>query len=339
MVLHACRCPLRKLPTLLATMQRGAIGITAMPDIPIRIAIAGYGKIAADSHIPAIRANPDFDLVAVVSARGAGPDGVPVFVDMDALLASELAVDAISHCNTPTARRETAIAALRAGKHALLEKPPAATATDWTAIAAEHQPGTTLMTGWHSQANAAVEAARAWLADKSIANVELEWREDVGKWHPGQDWIWEEGGFGVFDPGINGLSIATRVFPFALEFQAARLEIPANKAMPIAANLTLRAKEWDGQMDARFDWRETTGECWRISVNTNAGTLTLEDGGTRLLINDVEQLVHGNDEYPTLYRQFAKLIRTGASQVDVAPMELVSAALERGERRPVAAYN
>jgi hypothetical protein len=43
--------------------------------------------------------------------------------------------------------------------------------------------------------------------------VEIVWHEDVRKWHPGQQWIWEPGGFGVFDPGINALSIATRIFP------------------------------------------------------------------------------------------------------------------------------
>jgi D-galactose 1-dehydrogenase len=305
---------------------------------PLRIAIAGYGKIAADSHIPAIYANPDFELVAVVSARGAGPDGIPVFPDMPALLASGLPFDAVSHCNTPTARRDSAIAALQAGKHCLLEKPPAATAADWAAMAAAQRPGKTLMTGWHSQANAAVDAARAWLTDQVIRHVALDWREDVRKWHPGQDWIWEDGGFGVFDPGINGLSIATAVLPFALELQTARLEVPANKAMPIAADLALCAKGWGGQMDARFDWRETTGECWRLAVMTDAGTLVLEDGGTRLIIDGTEQLAHGNDEYPTLYRQFAELIRAGASHVDVTPMTLVNAALERGERRAVAEF-
>ena len=324
-------------------MRRGAIGVLAMshPPIriaPIRVAIAGYGKIAADSHVPALYANADFDLVAVVSARGAGPDGVPVFADMAALLASGVALDAVSHCNTPTARRDTAIAALRAGKHSLLEKPPAATAADWAAIAAEQRGDVTLMTGWHSQANAAVDAARAWLADKTITAATLEWREDVRKWHPDQDWIWEDGGFGVFDPGINGLSIATRVLPFALELQTARLEIPANKAMPIAAQLSLRGQGWGGAMTAHFDWRETAGECWRLAVTTDAGTLALEDGGTRLLIDGTEQLAHGNDEYPTLYRQFAELIRAGASHVDVAPMTLVNAALERGERVMVAAF-
>lgn len=310
-----------------------------MPVNPIRIAIVGYGKIAADSHVPAILANPDFELAAVVSARSVGPSGTPVFADMAALLASGLEVDAISHCNTPTARRETAITALRAGKHSLLEKPPAATLADWDMIAAAQQPGTCLMTGWHSQANAAVAAARSWLVDKRIDAVALEWREDVRKWHPGQEWIWDAGGFGVFDPGINGLSIATQILPFALALDQATLELPANRAMPIATALVLGAAGWHGRMTAQFDWRETTGECWRLAVTTNAGVLELEDGGTRLLIDGIKRLAHGNDEYPTLYRQFADLIATGASHIDVAPLALVTAALERGERRLVEAFN
>lgn len=303
-----------------------------MPIHPIRIALVGFGKIASDSHVPAIRANPDFDLVAVVSARGAGPDGVPVFSDLAALLTAGPGVDAVSHCNTPAARRASAIQSLAAGKHTLVEKPPAPTLADWDAIAAAQRSGSTLMTGWHSQANAAVAAARHWLSDKVIRHVALDWREDVRKWHPGQQWIWVEGGFGVFDPGINGLSIATFILPLALRLVSARLEVPANRAMPIAAQLVLGANDWAGSMEARFDWRETAGECWHITVATDGGTLVLEDGGTRLLIDGTERMVHGNDEYPTLYRRFAALIDAGASAIDIAPLQLVSAAFASGQR-------
>ena len=41
----------------------------------------------------------------------------------------------------------------------------------------------------------------------------VTWKEDVRHWHPGQQWIWEAGGFGVFDPGINALSIVTKIMP------------------------------------------------------------------------------------------------------------------------------
>jgi D-galactose 1-dehydrogenase len=43
--------------------------------------------------------------------------------------------------------------------------------------------------------------------------VNVIWREDVRVWHPGQDWIWQPGGLGVFDPGINALSIITHILP------------------------------------------------------------------------------------------------------------------------------
>lgn len=303
-----------------------------MPPAPISIALIGYGKIAADQHVPAISANPDFELVAVVSGRGAGPPGVPAFTSFDALLASGIAFDATSHCNTPGARRDSAIAALNAGKHCLLEKPPAATMADWEAIAAAQRPGTSLMTGWHSQANAAVTAARDWLADKRITGVALDWCEDVRKWHPGQQWIWDEGGFGVFDPGINGLSIATAILPFQVELAAAKLEIPANRAMPIAARLVGGPAGKPPLLAARFDWRANGDDRWRIVVDSDGGDLVLDGGGTRLFIDGIEQLAHGNDEYPTLYRRFAALITAGQSAIDIAPLALALAALEQGER-------
>ena len=54
--------------------------------------------------------------------------------------------------------------------------------------------------------------------------MEILWHEDVHKWHPGQQWIWEPGGFGVFDPGINAFSIATKIFPGGLFVQSRRPE-------------------------------------------------------------------------------------------------------------------
>ena len=41
--------------------------------------------------------------------------------------------------------------------------------------------------------------------------MRIDWRESVRKWHPGQEWVWEPGGFGVCDPGINAMSIFTEI--------------------------------------------------------------------------------------------------------------------------------
>ena len=64
----------------------------------------------------------------------------------------------------------------------------------------------------------------------------------------------------------------------------------------------------------------------------------LRDGGARLLIDDLEQKLPESDEYPGLYRHFAALIAAGASDCDLAPLELVADAFLIGERREVAAF-
>ncbi len=48
------------------------------------------------------------------------------------------------------------------------------------------------------------------------------------QWHPNQEWIWQAGGLGVFDPGINALSIITHILPRALFITKATLEFPEN---------------------------------------------------------------------------------------------------------------
>ena len=90
----------------------------------------------------------------------------------------------------------------------------------------------TLFTDLLRSAQSAVTAAAEALAGKRIAAMDIRWHEDVRKWHPGQRWIWEPGGFGVFDPGINAFSIATKVFPGALLVSKAELYFPRMHKRP-----------------------------------------------------------------------------------------------------------
>ncbi|HEY6917067.1 MAG TPA: Gfo/Idh/MocA family oxidoreductase, partial [Allosphingosinicella sp.] len=195
--------------------------------MPIRIAIIGYGKIAQDQHLPAITADPRFDLVAVADPRDA-PEGVRRFASHKELIGAMAGqLDAISICTPPSARYGIARDAIAAGLHILLEKPPAATFGEIEHLAiAARKAGRTLFTAWHAQHNAAVAAAAKLLAGKTVRALAIEWFEDVRKWHPGQEWIWAPGGFGIFDPGINALSIATRILPMPLLVRAATLRIP-----------------------------------------------------------------------------------------------------------------
>jgi D-galactose 1-dehydrogenase len=306
---------------------------------PFRIALVGYGKIAIDQHIPAIRANPDFELAAVVSARGEGPQGVPIFRTIDDLPILNLGITAATHCNTPRARLDTALATIGWPLHTMLEKPPTATLTEWQLVEAATQPHQTCtMTAWHSRANEAVLAAMSWLGDKSIKRMHIDWHEDVRKWHPGQDWIWDAGGFGVFDPGINALSIITAILPFTPYVTRARLFIPSNRPMPIAAELDFAARGWGGRMTASFDWRTTGDERWRITIDTDAGQMVLDEGGRHLLVDGQTLLRHGDAEYPALYAEFARLITGTRKLLDAAPLRLVADAFLLGQRHSVAPF-
>ena len=92
-----------------------------------KVAIIGLGKIAHDQHIPVIAANPRFSLVAVTSQRGLTVGKLPTFPTPAEMYAAIPDIDAVAICTPPQVRFDTARAALAAGKHVMLEKPPAAT--------------------------------------------------------------------------------------------------------------------------------------------------------------------------------------------------------------------
>ncbi|MFL9842387.1 Gfo/Idh/MocA family oxidoreductase [Sphingomonas sp. ST-64] len=294
---------------------------------PIRLALIGLGKIAHDQHLPAIANDPAFELVATVSRHGEAIGSLPFFATIDALAESGIAVDAVALCTPPQVRRALAATAIDRGWHVFLEKPPAASLVEASALRAlAAAKGVSLFASWHSRHAAGVEPARAWLAERMLRDATITWAEDVRHWHPGQDWIFEPGGFGVFDPAINALSIATRIFPRALFVETAEIEIPANRAAAIAATVRFR-DEAGSAIDARFDFLKQGTQSWDIVAHTDGGTLTLSEGGTALAI-DGDAKASGADElaseYPALYRRFAELVRAGESEVDLSPLQLVA---------------
>jgi len=302
----------------------------------MKIALVGIGKIAIDQHVPAIANSKDWELAATISRKGS-VEGVEAFDDFAAFLAARPDVPVVSLCLPPVPRFDYAEAALNAGRHVMLEKPPGATLAEVHALQAlAAAKGLTLYTTWHSRMAHAVAPAKAWLADKTILRAHITWREDVRKWHPGQDWVFEPGGMGVFDPGINALSILTEILPAPVHLTAASLEFPSNRQTPIAAKLT-----FSGRVTADFDWRQTGPQTWDIEVDTNAGAMALRMGGNVLEI--AGQAATGENsimgEYPALYQRMAELVAQGGSEVDLAPMVHVADALTLGRRIETEAFD
>ena len=302
---------------------------------PIPIAIIGFGKIAQDQHVPSILGNDRFTLVATSSRSG---DGVErKFTDWRELVGTVDGLEAVSITTPPGPRFDIARQCVALGLHCLLEKPPTAGLAEIADLdCASKAKGVTLFTTWHAQHHSTVEAAAKALEGKRIRSMEILWHEDVHKWHPGQQWIWQPGGFGVFDPGINALSIATRIFPGGLFVQSAELLVPQNAQTPIAAEISFSSPQADGPLHANLDWRRTQGEEWTIALEASDGTsVRLEGGGARLILNGEARNDDGPGEYPDIYRTFAELIGERRSLVDVAPFRLVADSLLVGRTTTV----
>jgi len=295
------------------------------------IAIVGVGKIARDQHVPAISGNARFHLAATVSSHS-GLDGIDNFETLDALLAARPDIEAMALCMPPQVRYEAAAKAIAADRHVLLEKPPGATIAEVEALVrmAKAQ-NVALFATWHSRFAAAVEPARLWLQDKKVRHVSVIWKEDVRRWHPGQAWIWQPGGLGVFDPGINALSIVTRILPEPFHLVSSTLEFPDGRDAPIAATLRFTG---DGgfEVEANFDWRQTGPQSWDIEVETESGTLLLRSGGAEMHVDGRETLREDDAEYDGIYARFAELISTRAIDADLSPLIHVADAYMLGRR-------
>ncbi|WP_121062549.1 Gfo/Idh/MocA family protein [Chachezhania antarctica] len=307
------------------------------------LAIVGVGKIARDQHVPAIADGGQFRLAATVSRSG-GIEGVDNYDTLEALMEARPEIGVISFCNPPQVRYDGARAALEAGRHVMLEKPPGASLAEVDDLAAiAEAKGLTLYATWHSRHAESVAAAKAWLADKTVARVRVDWKEDVRVWHPGQKWIWEAGGLGVFDPAINAFSILTEILPVPVHVTGAELRFPANCETPIAAEVQFKGPGMTMLADLNF--LDEGDPFWTITAETDAGTLTLTQGGAVLSIDsaaptdwdDVAPGIHG--EYPALYARLADLLATNASEVDTRPLTLVADAFMLGRRVTVEAFH
>lgn len=309
---------------------------------PHKIAVVGIGKISVDQHIPVIRKNPDFELAAAVSQRGVAVEGVPTFRTQAELFEAMPELDAVANCVPPAARHSMVIEALDAGKHVLIEKPPSPSVSEFDdMIARAREKNLVLFATWHSQYNAAVDKAREILAVDGLKKLRIDWRENVRKWHPNQDWVWAPGGFGVCDPGINALSILTKIAPDPVFVAASTLNVPANRQTPVSADITFRTGAKNGpEITANFDWLEENGEVWEFTIETGAGQhLKLEAGGSRVLIDGRSAVSESLAEYEGIYEAFNTLLNTGKSDTHGAPLHLMADAFLMAERHVAPAFD
>lgn len=303
-----------------------------------RIAVIGVGKIAIDQHLPVIDKSKHFEVAATVSGHGIQHRDLPVFKTPAELYEALPRVELVAICTPPGARHAYVREALDAGKHVLMEKPPTPTISELDDLVAyARKKKRILFQTWHSRYNEAVDAARKILKKDGVRVARIDWRESVRKWHPGQDWVWEPGGFGVCDPGINALSIFTKVMPFPVFVERAHLKVPANRQTPIDVEIAFKSAEpHRPALSAGFNWLEESGEIWTIRFETRRGDeVKLEKGGTVLSVNGTVVIENPSEEYEQIYEHFAKLLKKGKSEISDAPLRLTADAFLLASRESV----
>lgn len=142
----------------------------------IQVGLIGCGKIGQMRHLPEYAANPDCTIAALYDinldrAKAlAAQYGATAYPTVEALLASD--VDAVSVCSSNVSHAELAIAALKAGKHVLCEKPMATTLEDCEAmVAAARASGKRLMIGQNQRLAGAHRKAKALIDAGAIGRV------------------------------------------------------------------------------------------------------------------------------------------------------------------------
>jgi D-galactose 1-dehydrogenase len=307
---------------------------------PIQIGIVGIGKIARDQHIPCIAANPAFKLVAVASRNSSVAD-VASYTSLEEMLAAVPQLEAVAICTPPQVHYEAARELLQSGRHVLMEKPPCASLAQLESLAQlARGKRRSLYQTWHSQHARAVEPAARLLEKRKVRRVRITWKEDVRRWHPGQEWLWQPGGFGVFDPGMNALSILTRLLAEPIYPRAAHLFVPVNRSAPIAAELEL-GTDSGIEILASLDFRETGPQRWNIDIDTDAGSMRLSAGGGHLTLGDEAVPADAGSldaEYTAIYHRFRELIARGESDVDRRPLQLVADIFLVAKQIPVESF-
>lgn len=138
----------------------------------LRVALIGAGAIAQEAHLPAWRARPDAELTWLIDSRTETAEaaaerwGIPRWgTDYRAALVSD-EVDTVDVCTPAFVHAEVTIAALRAGKHVLVEKPVAPTLEEAEAMGcAATESGRVLMVAENWLFASATRRVQALLAD------------------------------------------------------------------------------------------------------------------------------------------------------------------------------
>ncbi len=182
-----------------------------MARAPIGVGIIGCGAIAQRRHAPEYDADPRCRLIGCTDflperrKELADAHHCKTFSTLNELLADP-AIEAVSICTMNSTHTDTAIAALEAGKHVLIEKPMAMTANEAQAmLSAAEKVGKLLIPAHNQRLFPGHRKARDVLQSGMLGDV-LSF-ESVFSHSGPENWCLDRKGAWFFDPEKAGLGV------------------------------------------------------------------------------------------------------------------------------------
>ncbi len=259
----------------------------------VRVALVGCGTVARRVHLPGLRA-AGADVVAFASRTRSSAEhaarewgGGDVVDDWHEVL-ERSEVDAVDVCTPNASHGEIAVAAVRSGKHVLVEKPMACSVEEADRMVdAADRAGVVLMPAHNARFGRPFGAMRQAVARGDIGQV-LSFRCAWGHagpehWAPDAGWFRDPalaGGGALTDLGVHVADVLRSVLDDEAVAVSALLRPGANggggERVEDVAQLLLRFSQGAvGSLQA--SWAVAAGGDHQLTVQGTGGTLHLDD--------------------------------------------------------------
>lgn len=316
---------------------------------PIRVGIIGYGTAGRVFHAPLIAADPEFEVVGIVTsdagrqadARREHPDAALVG-GVAELLDGALALDLVVVASPSPQHTEHALAAIAAGHSVVIDKPFAVNAAEARrVIEAADAAGVTLTVFQNRRWDGDFLTVRSVLASDDLGDIHrfesrFEW------WTPRAGSSWksttpaQQGGGILYDLGAHLIDQVTELFgPAQLEYADIRRRRPGGAADD---DVFVALRHGDGpvshlwmnalaaQSGPRFRILGSAGAytSWGLDPQEDAlasgaspheagfGARSLEDSGTLGTDDRPRRVTIERGDYAAFYRQLADCLLRGA---------------------------
>lgn len=310
---------------------------------PVRLGIIGLGSIGS-VHVDALNSatKKDFSLTAVSDLQPQQIAGVDFFPDYKELLQNP-DIQAISINTPPNTHYQMVMDSLKAGKHVLVEKPPALTVVECEEmIQLARRKNKVLFMAFHARYHPEVDAAAEELRGKQIKEINIRYSEWVLNYHDPKGWIFDPaiaGGGVLMDSGINALSIVTKVMP-NIRINVVKAEFSKPSDFQVETKADVEFSFGPGEFGRlSMDWMQKGPEIRQVIFYTDKDDqYNIDIVKNRLSKNgvvlsgsksDSRALVDQRSEYRGVYEDFANHLSTNTSLVSTQELEFVKEAYKR----------